>query len=477
MGTIEKVAIIGLDCADPVLTFEHFIDDLPNIRRLTESGTFGNLESCMPPITVPAWSCMASSKDPGTLGVYGFRNRGDHSYDNLTIATSLAIREPRLWDLLSQAGKQVIVLGVPQTYPIVRPVNGCMVTGFLTPVLPGKPPQKYTYPPALEAEIAREIGEYLLDVKGFRTDDKRWLLDQIYEMTDKRFRLAKHLLTTRPWDLFWMVEMGHDRIHHGFWQFMDQNHHRYQAGNEFEHAIRDYYRHFDGLLGELLDVMDLDKTAVWVVSDHGAQLMEGGICFNDWLIQEGYLTLKEPPDGPTRFSFDLVDWSKTIAWGEGGYYGRCFVNVAGREPDGQVSPDRYEAVRDELIARIQAIPDHQGQPIPTRVYRPQEIYRDVRGVPPDLIVIFGGLRWRSVGTVGNEAIHTFENDTGPDDANHAQMGMYCFSHPSLTERGRDDSATLYDVAPTVLEMLGEPVPADMQGKSLLGADGGHRSGA
>jgi predicted AlkP superfamily phosphohydrolase/phosphomutase len=344
MSTIEKVAIIGLDCAEPSLMFERWIDDLPVMRRLMASGTYGNLTSSMPPITVPAWSCMASSKDPGTLGIYGFRNRADHTYDKLSIATSLAVREPRLWDILGQRDKSSIVIGVPGTFPIVRPVNGCMITSFLTPGVDSD----YTWPKNLKHEIAELVGEYMVDVRGFRTDDKQWLLDQIYEMTDKRFKVAKHLLTSRPWDLFWMVEMGTDRIHHGFWQYFDETHHRYEPGNPFENAIRDYYIHTDKLIGELLDAMDLDKTAVWIVSDHGAKCMVGGLCFNDWLIREGYLHLKQPVTEPTRFDIKRVDWSKTRAWGEGGYYGRCFLNVKDREPEGIVEPAEVEALRDEI---------------------------------------------------------------------------------------------------------------------------------
>ena len=105
MPPIEKVAVFGLDCCEPSLVFDRWVDDLPNMKRLMASGTYGELTSSIPPITVPAWSCMASSKDPGTLGIYGFRNRADHSYDKLTIATSLAVKEPRLWDILSAQGK------------------------------------------------------------------------------------------------------------------------------------------------------------------------------------------------------------------------------------------------------------------------------------------------------------------------------------------------------------------------------------
>ncbi len=463
MSKIEKVAIIGLDCADPHLMFERFVDDLPAQKGLMAAATYGKLESSMPPITVPAWSCMASSKDPGTLGIYGFRNRADYSYDKLSIATSLAVKEPRLWDILSQHGKKVIVLGVPGTFPIVHPPNGIMVTSFMTP----SKDSDYTWPKELKAEIDQVAPDYQLDVRNFRTDDKDWLIKQIYDMTTERFKLARHLVTTKEWDFFWMVEMGPDRLYHGFWQYMDPNHHRYEPGNPLENCIRDYHKFLDEQIGELLAVMDLDKTAVMWASDHGAQLMHGGVCFNDWLIREGYLTLKETPAEPTRLADVEINWKKTRAWGEGGYYARCFINVKGREPNGQIKQRKYEAFRDELIERLESMVDHNGKPMGTKIYKPEAIYRKVNNIPPDLIVLFGNLDWRSVGTVGNPSIYTFENDTGPDDANHARHGMYLLHHPSLSARGRDDTASLYDVAPTVLTMLDLPVPGDMRGKSLV----------
>ena len=86
----KRVLIIGWDCAAPELIFEAFKDDMPNTRRLMAEGIYGELESTIPPITVPAWMCMMTSRDPGELGVYGFRNRKDYSYDALTIANSHA---------------------------------------------------------------------------------------------------------------------------------------------------------------------------------------------------------------------------------------------------------------------------------------------------------------------------------------------------------------------------------------------------
>ena len=143
------------------------------------------------------------------------------------------------------------------------------------------------------------------------------------------------------------------------------------------------------------------------------------------------------------------------------------MNVRGREPEGVVAPEEYDAVRADLAARLAAIPDENGQPLGTKVYLPEEVYPEVNGVAPDLIVHFGDLAWRSVGTVGgDEGIHTFENDTGPDDANHAQDGLYILSGPGIPAAGEVD-AHLLDIAPTLLEVMGIAVPEAMRGTSML----------
>ncbi|HEY3282878.1 MAG TPA: alkaline phosphatase family protein, partial [Armatimonadota bacterium] len=130
--TYPPIAVIGLDCAPPELVFDAWLEDLPNLRALTRRGLYGKLESTIPPITVPAWMCMMTSRDPGTLGIYGFRNRKDHSYTGLGFASSLMVKEPTVYDLLGEEGARVITLGVPLTWP-PKPVNGLMVSGFPIP--------------------------------------------------------------------------------------------------------------------------------------------------------------------------------------------------------------------------------------------------------------------------------------------------------------------------------------------------------
>jgi len=462
MGPKRKVLVIGLDCAAPALVFDSWLNDLPNIKRLAEEGIWGRMFSTIPPITCPAWMSMVTSKNPGKLGIFGFRNRSHYSYEEVWIANSTVIKEPTLWDVISREGHSVGLIGVPQTYP-PRPVNGFMVTDFLAPDTSAD----YTYPSFIKDEIKAAVGDYILDCDEFRTEDKDALLAEIYEMTKKRFDLVEAFLAKKP-DFYMFVEMGVDRIYHGFWKYMDKTHRKYVAGNKYENAIKEYHQYIDKRIGELLKLVDED-TVVMIVSDHGAKKMEGAININDWLIQEGYLKLKhEPAPGKTvKLEKAGVDWENTKAWGLGGYYGRLFINVKGREAKGVVDPKDYEKVRTELVAKLEAITDEKGKNIGTRVIKPQEVYPGGHlDQAPDLIIYFGNLYWRSTGNIGHESIHSFETEVGPDDAVHDEYGIFIMWDPK-TKRGKElKDIKIYDVAPTILSTMGIKVPDDMEGKVL-----------
>jgi predicted AlkP superfamily phosphohydrolase/phosphomutase len=455
-----RLLLIGLDCAAPELLFGD--EQLTNLRRLMACGVYGRLRSVIPPITVPAWMCMATSRDPGTLGVYGFRNREDYSYHGLAIANSRSITDLAVWDQVAREGKRAHVIGVPPNYP-PRKTSGYSVGCFLTPDVSS---DAYTRPAELATEIRQWVGEYPVDVHDFRTEKKAWLKESIYAMSRKHFQVVRHILQSTEWDFLQLVEIGLDRMHHGFWKFHDPQHRQHVPGNPYADVIREYYRYLDAEIGELLELLD-EETAVLVASDHGAQRLDGGFCVNEWLIQQELLTLHSYPPTPTALADLDVDWARTVAWSEGGYYARVFLNVKGREPQGTIEPGDYQRVRDDVKARLEATVDDLGKPLGTLVYRPDEIYRQVRNKAPDLIVYFGALYWRSVGKVGFHAIHVQENDTGPDDCNHAQQGAFILAAPGCSWAGEMEGADLLDVAPTLLELGGyDPLP-DMQGKSLL----------
>jgi predicted AlkP superfamily phosphohydrolase/phosphomutase len=456
-----KILVIGLDCAAPELLFGD--ERLTNLRRLMDRGCYGRLESVIPPITIPAWQCMVTSQDPGSLGVYGFRNRADHSYSRLEIVNSRSFKAMTMWDHLALQGKKSVIIGVPPSFP-PRRINGICVGCFMTPSVD----DEYTHPPEVKDEIRALVGEYMVDVKGFRTDDKEWLRDRIFEMSRQQFTVVRHYLQHAEWEYFHFVNIALDRIHHGFWKYMDPEHPDYEAGNPYESVIPDFYRHLDEEIGRVLELLDED-TAVLVVSDHGAQALKGGFCVNEWLVEQGLLVLENYPAEVTPFGKLNVDWSRTKVWSEGGYYARVFLNVKGREPEGLIEPEDYERFRAEMKLKFEATTDADGVPIGTLVFYPEEIYKQVRNVAPDLVVHFGGLDWRSIGGVGYQGrIHLRENDSGPDDCNHAQFGAFVIAAPNVPELGELTGAKLLDIAPTLMEVAGYEIPDDFQGRSLFG---------
>ena len=460
MPRAPRLMIIGLDCAEPSLAFEAWRADLPNLDALMRRGRYGRLESCIPAITVPAWSCMMSGRDPGELGVYGFNNRPDRSYQRMRVADGRAIRQPRLWDLLGAAGWRSVVVGVPGTYPAPE-VNGALVSCFLAP----NTQTQYTYPPQVANHIQEWAGDYLLDVPNFRSEDKERILADIYQMCDQRFTVATRLLEQEEPDLLMLVEMGVDRIHHALWKQMDPRHPGYRPGMPLADAIHAYYKHVDTRIGELLAHAD-ENTTILVVSDHGGRPLMGGVCVNQWLIDEGYLTLLETPATPRPLDPAMVAWGATTAWSAGGYYGRIFLNVQGREPEGVIPLADYERTRSKLADRLRAMTGPDGRPLGNRVFTPQELYRSVRGVAPDLLVYFGDLAYRALGTVGGADLFSAENDTGPDDANHAQYGLFVYVDPQRPAAGTViEGAQIYDVAPTLLARFGVAAPTGLRGRA------------
>ena len=458
---MKRLVVIGLDCLTPQWALEEWFGDLPNLKALARQGVGARLGSTIPPITVPAWACMMTSKDPGQLGIYGFRNRTSYEYDALKVSDSSWITARTVWNYLSRNRLKSLLLGVPGTYP-PKPLNGIMVGCFMTP----DKSASYTYPEGVKEVLDQAAGgEYIIDVKDFRTEEKDALLAAVKQMTSARFRTFRALLRAGEFDFAMMVEMGPDRLQHGFWRYCDPSHRLFEADNPHQHILRDYYISLDEEIGRTVEAAG--DASIMVVSDHGAQAMEGAICINEWLMQHGYLLLKEQPTARTRLGFDMVDWPKTRAWGEGGYYGRLFMNVAGREPQGCIPPGAYEAMRNEIAAGLEAQGDEEGKPIGTRCLKPEAVYREVNNIAPDLIVYFGDLNWRSAGSVGDGTIHLRENDTGPDDANHSPDGVFVWNAADAASVVKADRYSIYDIAPTVLRFFGLDVPEDMIGASLI----------
>jgi predicted AlkP superfamily phosphohydrolase/phosphomutase len=455
-----KICVLGLEGAAPEIIFSD--ERLTNLRRLMDLGVYGRLESVIPPDAVPAWMCMTTGQDPGSLGVYGSRNRPGHSYDEPALVNSASIKALAIWDQLAREGKKSIIVGVPPNYP-PRPVNGISIGCSLTP---DTIKNDFTYPPELKAKITELVGEYPVDVKNFRTEKKDWLKEEIFNLSRKQWQVVRWLLTEQEWDYFHFVDIGLDRMQHAFWNYFDSGHVQFEHGNPHQDAIPEYYRRLDEQIGSVIELLD-DDTILLIVSDHGAQRWDGGFAINEWLIREGLLVLNEYPKASTPFEKLDVNWGETKAWSECGYCANVFVNLQGREPRGVVPASAYEFFQSEMKSRLEAISDENGHPMKPSVFKPGEIYRNVRNVAPDLIVQFSELNRTSIESVGHSKLHLHGDDTGPDGYIHAQHGIFILTAPNCPLTGEYQSASLPDIAPTLLDLAGYEIPETMQGRSLV----------
>ncbi|MCI4353701.1 MAG: alkaline phosphatase family protein [Thermoplasmata archaeon] len=456
----RRLLVLGLDSVPPEFLFERYLPRMPRLKTVLDRSRFGTLLSTDPPITVPAWAVMFTGMDPGTLGLYGFRHRRPGSYLEMYTPTPQMLRSPPLWETLSRLGRRVAVIGMPPGYPPPT-VNGIYVSDFLTP----DGAKDFVTPASLVPEIEAIPGGYDFDIT-FRAEDRPRVERELFAMTRKRFALARTLWQKEPWDLFALHEIGPDRLHHAFWKFFDPAHPRYVASSEYADVADRYYAMLDEEIGAFLDHVPEDVT-IFVASDHGSMAMHGCFAINQWLQQQGFLRLRtRSPEPGTPFEQLDVDWNHTTAWGAGGYYARIFFNLRGREPEGRLAPAEIPALILRLTRELGAVRRPDGAPLGVRVLEPAQTYRSVQSDPPDLMLYFGDLRWRSAGTVGHPGLFLTENDTGPDDAVHSFDGLFAFADPRRPGTEHLPPQRIIDVAPTLLKHLGIPVPDTMQGRPI-----------
>jgi len=429
-----KILVIGLEGAAPELLFGD--ERLINLRRLMEGGCYGKLESVIPPTAIPAWLCMATGQDPGSLGLYGSRNRVNRSYKSEHYRDMQSTLEIPLWTQLGRQGKRSVLVGVPA-------------------------------PADARWENTERVGEYPVEGKDFPASDRDQLKDEIYAASRKHFETIRRHLRDPGWDYFQCVESGPDRLQQRFWQFHDPVHTLYQSGNRYEDVIREYYLYLDDEIGKLLELLDED-TAILVISEHGAQRLDGQFCINEWLLKEGLFVLNEYPEKITPFCNLNVNWEKTRAWSEGEYCASIFFNVKGREPNGTMEPVDFEAVRDEIKSRFETLMDEEGKSPGTRVFKPEEIYKAVKGVAPDLILQVGEDSWRTDNGVGYHSVCFRAKSGWEDRCSPTNLGCFILAVDNNPLQGEIEDAHLLDISPTLLELGGYEIPRSMQGKSLMG---------
>ena len=260
-----------------------------------------------------------------------------------------------------------------------------------------------------------------------------------------------------------MVEIGVDRIHHAFWRYLDPTHPQYEPDIATRDVIRSYYQYLDDEIGELLERFD-DDTAVLVVSDHGAQAMDGAICVNEWLVQEGYLVLRETRPAITPFARLDGRLEPDAGVGRGRLLLPALPQRRGSRAGGRSSGVRVRAVAGRADRAPGGAP-RPGWPDRHARHRPRTCGASAAASRPTWSSTSAISRGAATAASATGSNYTFENDTGPDDANHSPYGLCIVSGPGIPAERRDD-LVIYDVAPTILGLPDFPAADGMRGSAL-----------
>ena len=488
---MSRFMLIGLDGAEPTLV-QRWMDEgrLPNLSGIAARGGFAPCRSTVPHATFPAWATCVTGVNPGRHGVIDFTRMVEGEYA-VRFVNSTARQHPAIWNVLSDQGKRSCVLGVPTTYP-PEMMNGVLVSGFDSPVCTGID-RSFVHPP-----------EAYEQVKGWTFADFQetdigpgWhdaALSKLLTGIERKESIAGDLLSQEPWDFFMVVFGESDTVSHHFWMFHDPDSPRHRA--EHQTAIRQVYERLDVAVGKLIKVAG-DDVVIGVVSDHGFGGAGTGVGYlNNWLAREGYLNfasagdsilkklaLRIVPDAwkgtifrkfqglasraESRSRFAGIDFGKTTAWSEElNYFPSVRVNLRGREPKGQVAPDDYDAVCDELCARLEA------WDVIAKAWRRDELYEGpCVDRAPDIILelaLENGYSHSCLRSRGGEVFRRVGEDEfigGKEkgmNGNHRPDGIFM-----LSERFDGGGMSLLDIAPTVYEVLGISAPT-MDGRGVLG---------
>ncbi len=478
-GTTQRAFVLGLDGV-PWDLLSEWVDDgeLPNFARLSEEGVAGPLESTTPATTPLAWPSIATGVQPDKHGIYAWRSLSE-AY-NHQMYTGSDVDRPFLWDMLSPS----IVGNVPMTYP-ADDIDGEMVAGLMTPEME----EGFTSPDSLREEIQERVPDYDIGLywEDYDGASERFQQD-LQSMVEGRRELMRLLMEREEWRLFFFVYTAPDRLQHLVWD---------------ESVLLDHYRYLDEIVGEAMDYVEERDATLYVVSDHGFGPVSTYVAPNRVLADEGFLVARE--ESGTRSTFEElgltrstvldalervgidqgtlvehlprslidtvaeqipgdnvlydVDFTETTAFAHG--EGSVYVNRTDRFEQGQVPPEDVPEVKEAVAETLRGITDPAtGEPV-LEVRDGDELF-PTDPDSPDLVVegLDGyevALSWRDRDVL---------SDAGRMAAGHRPEGVLFAWGDDVAAGATPDDATVFDLAPTVLHGVGEPVPETADGRVL-----------
>ncbi len=504
-----KVFVLGIDGATwDLLGPLAESGDLPVLSRLMNRGASGTLHSVFPPLSPVAWTGIMTGKNSGKHGVFEFLEYA-HNPLGGRVNSSRAIQAELVWEIAGRHGKATVAGGVPMSYP-ARKAPGFYLGDFLSPA----DAPDFASDQAILAELERAIGPYRpWSTAVHDGGNEAGALADLTEFLDHHLKAVQFLMKRCPWDLFMFDLMATDRIQHELWHAWEPTH-REAMGRDLS-AIRkgyvDFWKKLDDGVGAIEAALPPDTTLL-LISDHGFGPIEWYVNFNVWLLERGDIALQDSlyvrqkrwfyDRGATpqwfynqmvkfgmaeqrvgRFrgkqtgiierlaesaflSKRHVDWSRTRAYAQGNF-GQIFINKKGRQPQGCVTPEDVRPLLDDLKAGLMAIPHPEsGEPLVEKVLEREDLYDGPQAhLAPDLTVVLRDWRYRTIGLHDFTTNKLISPSFGPT-GDHRMEGVLIASGPAVLPGATLAEANLLDIAPTILHLLGVPVPGDMDGRVL-----------
>lgn len=454
---------------------------LPVLGSLIERGFRAPLRSTWPPMTDSAWTCAFTGRNAGAHGIFGSWYRAPGRYE-CRYFSSRDRRAPALWELTE--GLRHVVWNVPMSFPPTE-VEGAMVASYGAP-----PGARFCNP----AELQERLGD-------------RWPLEDLLDRAphsslarflDDLLRGLKAQAQALPWivretsaDCLVAVWPHIDRAQHFFWRRRNSDH-------ELSDAVERVYVAMDEATGAVVEAFP--DSDVMVVSDHGAGPLKGDVNLGAWLAAGGHATYgpaprgrlvdlawKMPPGvrrwgrrlapGLAREAFSKTltgqlgsfDWAATDAFL--GFHSDLWLNLQGRELSGTVAPADAPELLAELKEGLLGLHDPRtGEPVFAAAHERAEIFSgDCAEMAPDLMLDSWSAGYRVA--PARERSDEFVIPPAPLagvheawSADHRPLGIFVAAGPRIAG-GRSEELDLYDVCPTALALLGQPVPADLDGRA------------
>ncbi|MFY3741453.1 MAG: putative AlkP superfamily phosphohydrolase/phosphomutase [Candidatus Nitrosomirales archaeon] len=477
----KRTILFGIDGATWDLV-DRFVEEgsMPNMKYVLERGVKGVMMSTFPTETMAAWTSIFTGVNPGKHGMPDFRLRINN---NIEIAQSRYRTVETIWQLISKKGLRSIVINDPVTYP-PDAINGIMTTGLMTP-----PKSNYIYPTELRSEVDRVVEGYMCEPPEDFYKKAIEVKPEAYAMLErvatKQARAALHLAKNYEWDVLAPIFTTSDRLQHVF--FADYDY------------LKRHYALLDGFLKEFLDIADNNNANLLIVSDHGFGPVKKALYINTWLNREGFQKIKKSAirsmlvsKGFTVYKLkelignlhlssvalkfyrisprmikdalplgdyedNQTDYSTSQAFSTA-YHG-IYLN-------GNLTAKEYQQVREAIMKKLSLVTDNDTMVV-EKLYRREEVlWGPYSDRSPDIFVVTR-VGYGMSTHLNPNVFDKLENHGVTISGSHRLEGIFAAFGPDIRNGVKLDKAVrVWDVAPTILQMLGLAIPSYMDGRVL-----------